>query len=204
MSRATSCYSQPIVAAERVLIVGGPGSGKTTLANRIGAATRTPVHHLDDVARVGGGTGAVRGAEERQRDIDVIVASPSWIAEGVHLGWTEPLFESADVIVWLDHVPWKSSGRRMVSRFVSQALREARQRRGRERFLRFGDYARRLRDLAVSIPEARGYERGDAAGADTVSRAATQRALLGREPKLIHCVTAADVEAAFRELTAPA
>jgi adenylate kinase family enzyme len=193
------------VAADRVLIVGGPGSGKTTFALRLAAATGLPAHHLDEVARVGGGTGPERPAAERAADVAAIVESGEWIAEGVHLGWTAPLYEAADTIVWLDHVPWKSSGRRMVRRFVAQAVHEARTRRGRERFLRFRDYARRLRDLVRAIPEARGYERGGASGqsvgAAQPTRAATESALSNHAPKLIHVRTAADVETAFRGLS---
>jgi adenylate kinase family enzyme len=193
------------VASERILIVGGPGSGKTTFALRLEAATGLPLHHLDEVARVGGGTGAVRSDEERRRDVAAIVESGSWIAEGVHLGWTEPLFDAADTIVWLDHVPWKSSGRRMVRRFVAQAFYEARHRRGRERFMRFRDYGRRLRDLAVAIPEARRYERNGAGAADgdaesQPSRAATESAVASHELKLIHCRTAAEVDTAMERL----
>jgi adenylate kinase family enzyme len=190
------------VAIERILIVGGPGSGKTTFATRLAAATGLPAHHLDLVARVGGGTGVERSLAERDADVASILASGAWIAEGVHLGWTAPLYEAADTIVWLDHVPWKSSGRRMVRRFVSQAVHEARTRRGRERFLRFRDYARRLRDLARAIPEARGYERGGAT-TDTAqpTRTATESALSAHGAKLIHVRTAADVEKAFRTLS---
>jgi adenylate kinase family enzyme len=188
------------VASERILIVGGPGSGKTTFALRVAGANGVPVHHLDEVARLGGGTGAVRSDEERRRDVEAIVASERWIAEGVHLGWTAPLFEAADTIVWLDHVPWKSSGRRMVRRFVSQAWSEARRRKGRERFMRFGDYARRARDLAKAIPEARRYSKRTGSGGAEPTRASTEEAVSNYGSKLIHVRTPRDVDTAFRTL----
>jgi adenylate kinase family enzyme len=193
------------MAADRIYVLGGPGSGKTTFAQRIAAARNLPVHHLDEVARVGGGHGPERSAAERETDVDAIVASDRWVAEGVHLGWTRPLLDAADVVVWLDHVAWRGSSRRIVSRFIKGAAAEARRRRGRDRFLRVGDYARRLRELAVSIPETRRYHRSATAeaaeGESTVSRAATARALQGFESKLIHCRTPADVEAALKEVT---
>jgi adenylate kinase family enzyme len=198
--------AEPAAPAERVLVVGGPGSGKTTFALRVAAATGIPVHHLDEVARVGGGTGPERSSAERAADVARIVASDRWIAEGVHLGWTSPLFEAADTIVWLDHVAWRGTSRRMVRRFVTQAIAEARRRRGRERFLRFRDYARRLGDVAKSIPEARRYQRNatsrpGAAGGDP-TRAATERAVAPHTAKLIHCRIAADVDTALARLSA--
>jgi len=39
---------------------------------------------------------------ERLAMIQQIVRQPAWVTEGGHLGWTEPLFAAADVIVWLD------------------------------------------------------------------------------------------------------
>jgi adenylate kinase family enzyme len=188
--------------ADRVFVVGGPGSGKTTFATKLGEQTGLPVHHLDEVARVGGGTGPERSPDERERDVAAIAASERWIAEGVHLGWTDALLEAADAIVWLDHVAWRRSSQRMVRRFVRQALSEARNRRGRERFLRFRDYARRMRDLATAIPEARRYSRNPSSGRAEASRAATEHALAAHEKKVIHCRSAADVDTALGRLSA--
>ena len=191
-------------SAERILVVGGPGSGKTTFATRLASATGIPVHHLDEVARVGGGTGPERSDHERAADVARIVAAPRWIAEGIHLGWTDPLFDAAGTIVWLDHVAWGRSSRRMVRRFVSQALAEARRRRGRERFLRFRDYGRRLRDVARSIPEARRYHRAEGAAGtseDLPSRAATEAALRTYTGKVVQCRSVAEVDAALALLS---
>lgn len=177
------------MAAERILIVGGPGSGKTTLALELGALLNLPVHHLDDIARVGGGRGPETSVEHRASAIGEIVASGRWLTEGVHLGWTGPLLDAADAIVWLDHVRWQTSSRRVIRRFLRQALAEARQRQGRERFLRLRDYARRLRELAVSLPETRTYP-SDELGA----------AVAAHSDKLLRCRTPADVAGAAEAL----
>ena len=39
---------------------------------------------------------------ERLAMVREIACRPGWITEGGHLGWTEPLFSAADVIIWLD------------------------------------------------------------------------------------------------------
>ena len=193
---------------ERVFVIGAPGSGKTTLARQIGRKLDLPVHNLDEVARVGGGTGPQRSSAERAASVVEIIASGRWVAEGVHLAWTNDLLEAAEVIVWLDHVAWQRSSGRIVKRFVNQALAEARRQRGWRRFLRVRDYGRRLRELAVAIPESRDYERApagsDGAGSPTVTRAATAAVLAPYEHKLVHCRTSADIDTALRTVLSPA
>jgi hypothetical protein len=172
--------------SDRVLVCGGPGSGKTTFARELGRRTLAPLHSLDEVAREGGGRGTETSAGERAAAVARILATPRWIAEGVHLGWTQPLMAGADAIVWLDHVEWHKSSGRIIRRFLRQAITEARGRRGRERFLRFGDYARRLRELIVSVPETRTYPYEE-----------LERALAPYARKLTRCRSADDVDAAL-------
>lgn len=180
-----------MTAAERILVVGGPGSGKTTFAAQLAQRTGLPLHHLDEVARQGGGRGPERSAAQRDEDVAAITAAPRWIAEGLHLGWTAPLYAAADVIVWLDHISASRSGGRIVRRFASQALAEARRRRGLGRFLRPRDYVRRLRELAVSLPETRSFPSAE-----------LEAALAAHDAKLIRCRSAADVAAALERLSA--
>lgn len=205
----------------RIHVCGGPGSGKTRLALELGGRLGLPVHHLDEIARVGGGHGPVRTAEERELLLSGILRSETWITEGVHLLWTEPLLERADVVVWLDYVSWPRATRRIMQRFAQGAVHEMRSRSGRERLTRFGDYARHLRALGVSILEARGYYAvGHAASADAPtdrpeatpgdsalhastggSRSATATQLSAYQAKLVHCRSSADVSALARTWT---
>ena len=141
--------------AERIFITGPSGSGKTTLAAHIEELTGLPVHHLDEIARLGDDDLQVRAAA-RASDVAAILDTPRWIAEGVHVDdWTAPLLDAADTIMWLDHVRWQRSSGRVLRRFVSGAVAEARRRRGRERFLRVRDYGRKLHELIVSLPDTR-------------------------------------------------
>jgi len=187
---------------QRIVIVGGTGSGKTTLATVLSGAVGLPAHHLDEIARHGGGTGVQRSPAERAAALAEILESSHWIAEGIHLGWTDDLLQAADVIIWLDHVSWRSSSARMVKRFVRQALDEARREKGLRRFARFGDYARHLRDLLRAIPEARGYHQTAGGGSQPAeTRAATAARMALHSDKLIHCRTAADVRACVAGLS---
>jgi len=192
-------------APERILIVGGMGTGKTTLARRIAAASKVPLHHLDDLAYPEG-TGSSASPYDLRQAAVRIAESPRWVAEGIHLGWTDPLLRAADVILWLDHVQWKQASGRVLRRFVSGAMAEARRQQGARRFLRLRDYARQLRELAVAIPATRRYE-GHldptfSAGEEVSrpSRVATAARLAQYGDKVIRCRTHADVKAALRRI----
>ena len=175
----------------RIHITGGQGSGKTTLAARLRDRTGLPVHGLDTIARVGGGNGPARPSGERDALVASIAGSDEWITEGVHLGWTTPLLERADAIVWLDHVPPTAASGRMLRRFASGALHELRTRRGRQRFTRVGDYLRHTRDLGAAL-------RGSRSANDQEAYAA---ALAPWADTLVRCRTAADVDAFVRSVT---
>jgi adenylate kinase family enzyme len=184
----------------RILITGGQGTGKTTLARALGARLGVPVHELDLVARVGGGTGPERTAEERAADVATIAAADAWIVEGVHLDWTTPLLDRADLIVWLDHVRGHAASARMVRRFGANAWQELRTRRGRERFLRVRDYLRHGRDLVVSVGATRRTDAGPdpfeaalAPYADRVMRGRTQAEVDGMIARVVGSAPASAV-----------
>ncbi|MEA2622844.1 MAG: hypothetical protein QOH61_1754 [Chloroflexota bacterium] len=198
----------------RIHVIGGPGSGKTSLATRLAARTGLPVHSLDDVARIGGGNGPMRSPDERAALVAGILAADGWITEGVHLRWTDSLLERADLIVWLDYVSSAGATGRVLRRFVAGAIHEVRHRPMRERFTRFRDYGRQLRNLGGAIRETRDYYAdGGATLADHTagavspadgaqdsshettaeSRARTREQLAPFASKVVHCRDAADV-----------
>lgn len=143
-------------SAERIHIIGGPGSGKSTLARLIGDARDLPVYALDLFAYEGIEF-EERPTEESEERAQELAALPRWVTEGIHVGWTEPLLERADVIVWIDSVGWGRAARRITVRTLRQALGEMKARRGRERFLRFSDYFRNLRQLGFVLVACREY-----------------------------------------------
>jgi hypothetical protein len=94
----------------RVLVVGGPGSGKTTWARDLAAALRVPHHDLDRIAydpppatpRAPFPLWARVPDAERRKRAAALAAADGWVADGIYAGWTAPLRDAADLIVWLD------------------------------------------------------------------------------------------------------
>ncbi|MEM7113491.1 MAG: hypothetical protein AAF614_13725 [Chloroflexota bacterium] len=105
---------------QKIHIIGGAGSGKTTLAKQLAAQLKIATCvDLDGVAW--GPTGKV-GLVERETAVRDILAKPNWVTEGVFLWWTEPLFQAADAIIWLD-LPFPLRAWRIVRRHLLASWR---------------------------------------------------------------------------------
>ena len=149
----------------RILVVGGEASGKTTFARRLAASLGAPIHELDQIAWQSAITPdkdlegvfepgyqareplVQRPLPDRLVRVKAIAMEPTWIAEGVFLWWTDPLFDTADAIVWLDHVTFPTLIRRVLARHARSARREFVLRPGSQKVTRFRDYVVAIRGL---------------------------------------------------------
>lgn len=87
----------------RIAIIGNSGSGKSSLASKIGSALTLPVYDLDHLHWLEEG-GKRDEAEARFLATRHAITS-EWIIEGVY-GWlVEAVLHRAKVLVWLD-LPW--------------------------------------------------------------------------------------------------
>ncbi len=107
---------------EKIVIIGSPGAGKTTLAIELSKILNIKVFHLDRLFWT-------RGWKRKSRDarIDVlykIVQEKQWIIEGTYISSSEPRFEEADTIVFLDMHP---------SLCFSRVIKRHRKNRGKPR-----------------------------------------------------------------------
>jgi hypothetical protein len=177
----------------RFHIIGGPGSGKTTLAERIGARRGIPAYDLDCVAYENG-AGAERPLAERGADVQRILAQPGWVTEGIYLGWITPLLAAAEVIVWLD-LPWHVAARRIVTRHAKRSLAGTNKHRGLVKLARFVGWSRDYY-TATSYPPPLTPED------DPGCRAAVADALSAYADKVAHLRSPREVAAFLRSLEA--
>lgn len=96
------------MAPKRILIIGGPASGKSTLALRLARELGLPSIALDryfwddQVEHFG----VRREPANRDRLLAAAVAENAWVMEGVYWNWTQAAFERAEHIVFLDRPAW--------------------------------------------------------------------------------------------------
>jgi adenylate kinase family enzyme len=168
----------------RIHVTGGPGSGKTTLARRLGDALAVPVHDLDGIAR----NFERRGlglAENLPGAVTQIVTTSDWVCGGAYLGWAVPVFESADLVVWLD-VAWPVASYRIVARHIKAELARNNRFPGWRQMYRFWRWSMRY------------YRDRNAAGLNAYGTPNTRSFLVAEleayEEKLVACRSNADIE----------
>lgn len=111
----------------RIYIVGGPGSGKSSLADALGLRARVTPVHLDDhwdrtFERDAVGGVSARALAYRRWLVDDVLARSDWIVEGAEPPFLRVLGEASDVIVWCD-IPFATAAARMLRRHVLAELR---------------------------------------------------------------------------------
>lgn len=83
---------------KRLVIIGLPGSGKSTFAAKLGKILHVPVHHLDRHMFLPGGK-----KRDRQEFLEIqkqMLAEESWIIEGCALSSLEMRFSKADTVIY--------------------------------------------------------------------------------------------------------
>ncbi|HUP85021.1 MAG TPA: hypothetical protein VM143_05055 [Acidimicrobiales bacterium] len=121
---------------KRILVYGVTGSGKTTLARRIGEVSGLEWHSVDD--EIGWLPGWVERPKEEQRDLATrIASSEEWVLDTAYGHWRDVVVPRAELIVALDYPRFVSlfrllrrTTRRLVTREVAcngnkESLRQA-------------------------------------------------------------------------------
>ena len=104
----------------RILVYGVTGSGKTSLARRVGEATGLPWHSVDDeIGWLPGWT--ERPAEDQRRIAERICAGEEWVLDTAYGKWLDVPFARVELIVALDYPRWFSL-QRLLRRTVSRAV----------------------------------------------------------------------------------
>jgi adenylate kinase family enzyme len=87
----------------RIMIVGGPGAGKTTLALVLGQCMRLPVHHMDRLFWQPGWRPAL--PEARTAAIAEVLDTSTYILEGAYAVTYPARLADCDTLIWLDVNP---------------------------------------------------------------------------------------------------
>jgi adenylate kinase family enzyme len=99
----------PPERAQRVLIYGVCGSGKTTFARRLGEKTGIPWHSADDLAFEA--DWKETSQEFQAEKVRAICEATEWILDTAYGSWLHIPFGKADLILGLDYPRWLSFGR---------------------------------------------------------------------------------------------
>lgn len=104
------CYCQAVSVInerqkmKRVLIVGCPGAGKSTLAKQLAKVTGLPLVHLDKLYWLPGWQRP--DSATWQKTIEGLVSRRAWIMDGNYSGTLEQRLASADTLIHLDYPTW--------------------------------------------------------------------------------------------------
>jgi adenylate kinase family enzyme len=88
---------------KKIAILGLPGAGKTTLANKLGPLLKIRVIYLDHIFWKRGWQAVPR--EERIDCLEELVRERKWIIDGAYLDISETRLEAADIVIYLDIHP---------------------------------------------------------------------------------------------------
>ncbi len=95
--------------ADRILVYGVTGSGKTTMAARIAERTGLPWYSVDDLTWEPGWIQVP--TEEQRRRVSAICVGERWILDTAYGKWLDFPLARVEVIVALDYPRWRSLGR---------------------------------------------------------------------------------------------
>ncbi len=86
---------------DRICIIGGSGTGKTTLANNLGKKLNLPVCHIDGIHHLK--DWEIRDKDERDKIILNKAKEDKWIMDGTYHSTLEERLKRADYIIYLDY-----------------------------------------------------------------------------------------------------
>ncbi|MEK4511987.1 DNA topology modulation protein FlaR [Paenibacillus anaericanus] len=107
----------------KIHIIGGAGSGKSYISERLAQQLNIPHYDLDDIFwdNTSYSYGVKADEDLRNQRFQEIVDCDSWIIEGVYLGWIKSSIERADKVFILQP-NMKLQHKRVIFRFIRRKL----------------------------------------------------------------------------------
>lgn len=90
-----------IKTVNKISIIGGSGTGKTTLANNLGKELKLPVYHIDGIHHLE--NWEIRDKDERDKIILEKANESKWIIDGTYHTTLKQRLEKSDLIIYLDY-----------------------------------------------------------------------------------------------------
>lgn len=107
------------LTAQRILVYGVTGSGKTTAAARIAARAGLPLTLADELTWL---PGWVPVDGERQRELfNEVVAQEAWVLDTAYGAWLDVVLPRVQLVVALDYPRWFSL-QRLIRRTLMRAI----------------------------------------------------------------------------------
>ncbi len=85
----------------KICIIGGSGTGKTTLSNNLGKELNLPIYHIDGIHHIE--NWKIRDKVERDQIIMNIIKKRKWIMDGTYSSTLKERIEKSDLIIFLDY-----------------------------------------------------------------------------------------------------
>lgn len=91
---------------QRIVVMGPPGSGKSTLSQHLGKQLGLPVFHLDQAYWQ---SGWIETPVDRfQAEVERMSRLPAWVIDGNYTDTIGARFAAADAVIYLDVPSWLS------------------------------------------------------------------------------------------------
>ena len=107
---------------KKILIVGGIGAGKTTLAKKLSRMLKIKHYELDNLMYKRRDIHERQKPKIRDEKVKIILKREKWIVEGFYSRyWTYPFYKKADIVIILNFKTSVSKNR-LIRRFVKRKL----------------------------------------------------------------------------------